>query len=319
MAIKSKRRLQTNLKLKIFFVFLSLSIALWLLINLSKTYTNEVVFNVEYVNLPAKKVLQKGVIKKVKATVVSTGFSLLRYKIKDKTIILDVSNLAYKKGSIYYYLTNEHLFEIKPQLSIDTKIERIAQDTIFFDLGINASKKIPVLLKADIQFKVGYDFINKIHITPDSIEIIGPETQIDTILNIKTERVELIDVYKDINQSVALQLPLKTTIAISHLKVNIEAQVEKFTEGSLSLPFKVINVPENYIITTFPSRVKVVYRVGLSNFSKITKDDFEIICDYRDVVVNGVDYLVSQLKGRAPLITSFKVTPNKIDFLIEKK
>jgi len=318
MAIRSKRRLQTNLKLKIFFIFLSLSIALWLLINLSKTYTSEVVFNVKYTNLPAKKVLQGATVEKVKATVVSTGFSLLRYKIKDKTIVLDVSNLAYKRGSIYYYLTNEHLSEIKSQLSVETKIERIAQDTIFFDLGINISKKVPVVLNADIKFKLGYDLINKIHLYPDSVSVIGPESQVDTIINVKTEKIVITDVAEDINQKAALQLPLETMVALSHSSVDVKAQVEKYTEGSVNISFKVINVPSDYVITTFPSKVKVVYRVGLSNFSKITEDSFEIVCDYNHTKNNGLHYLVPQLKEKPSLITSFKIIPTKIDFLIEK-
>jgi len=78
MAAKSKKRLKTNLKLRVFFVFFSLSVVLWLLINLSKSYTSDVEFDVKYINLPTDKVLQSTPIDKLDASVVSTGFNLLR-------------------------------------------------------------------------------------------------------------------------------------------------------------------------------------------------------------------------------------------------
>ena len=136
MAIKTNNRLKTEIRLRIFLVFLILTIIFWLLINLSKTYTSNVEFNVEYINLPADKDIQNEPISLINATLVSTGFNLFRYKFKRKNITLDIENLAYKKGSIFYYLPNDHLFDLKSQLRVGTTITRIDQDTIFINFRI---------------------------------------------------------------------------------------------------------------------------------------------------------------------------------------
>ena len=318
MAIKSNKRLKTNLKLRVFLVFLSLSVVLWLLINLSKTYTSDVEFSIKYINLPIDKVLQSTPINQLNASVVSTGFNLLRYQFKSKELLIDLKSVVYKSGTTYYFLPNRHLFDLKTQLDIDTKIDRVKQDTIFLDLGINVSKRIPVELVADIQYKLGYNLMDKIYISPDSISIIGPKAQLDTIHKIKTNQLKLTDVSKGINQNIKLQLLGSNQIVISDLMVNVNAKVDKFTEGSFTIPFTIISIPDDYSVTTFPSEIEVTYIVALSNFSKITKESFIIECDFEQAINNGLNYLIPVLKQTPTLISSYKITPNKIDFLIEK-
>ncbi|MFK5879404.1 MAG: hypothetical protein QM478_07895 [Flavobacteriaceae bacterium] len=318
MAAKSKKRLKTNLKLRVFLVFLSLSIVLWLLINLSKIYTSDVEFEVKYINLPIDKVLQSTPINRFDALVVSTGFTLLRYQLKSKELMIDLKALAYKSGTTFYYLPNNHLSDLKAQLDVDTKIDRIKQDTIFFNLGINISKKIPVKLVSDIHYKLGYNLIDKIFLSPDSVSIIGPKAQLDTIHIINTKQLVLTDVSEEIQQNIELQLPASKQIATSDLMVAVSAKVDKFTEGSFKAPFTVINIPEGYSVTTFPSEIEVTYIVALSNFSKITEDSFIIECDFEQAINNELNYLIPVLKQTPTLVSSYKITPNKIDFLIEK-
>jgi len=318
MAIKSKQRLKANLKLRVFLVFLSLSVILWLLINLSKTYTDDVSFEVKYINLPKDKVMQSTPIDQITASVVASGFNLLRYQINTKELLIDLKSVAYKSGTTFYYLPNKYLSDLKAQLNVDTKIDRIKQDTIFLNLGINISKRVPVELVSDIQYKLGYNLIDNIYISPDSVNIIGPKAQLDTIYKIKTNRLVLTEVSKEINQNIELQLPNSDQIATSELLVSVIAKVDKFTEGSFSVPFTVINIPANYSVATFPSEIEVTYIVALSNFSKITKQSFVIECDFEQAINNELNYLIPVLKQTPALVSSYKITPNKIDFLIEK-
>ncbi len=318
MAIQTNKRIKANLKFRMLLIFLSLSVVFWMLINLSKTYTSDVVFNVKYINLPVDKVIQNEPINQINATITSTGFSLLRYKLRKKNILLNISNLAYKKRGEYYYLPNSHLYELKTQLNVETIIDRIDQDTIFVNLGMNITKKIPIELKADIQYKLGYNLVGEFQISPNFITVIGPEAQLDTISTIKTTLLKLLDVSVDINEEIDLTTPNSTSITLSETKVLLTAKIDKFTEGTLTVPFKVLNVPRNYNITTFPSEVKVVYQVGLSNFNKITVENFEISCDFKQSQENDLNYLIPVLEETSSLVTNVRIVPSKIEFLIEE-
>ncbi|MCF6247245.1 MAG: hypothetical protein L3J69_07775, partial [Desulfobacula sp.] len=144
------------------------------------------------------------------------------------------------------------------------------------------------------------------------------KAQLDTIYKINTNQLKLTEVSEEIQQNIELQLPNSDQIATSDLLVSITVKVDKFTEGTFTVPFTVINVPDNYTVTTFPSGIEVTYIVALSNFSKITKESFVIECDFEQAKRDELNYLIPVLKQTPAFISSYKISPNKIDFLIEK-
>lgn len=310
--------LKTNLKLRMFSGFLLLAILFWLLINLSKTYTNEILFNVRYVDLPSDKEIQNTPPSEITASVESTGFNLLKLMVNTKTLDVDISNLAYKNGSMFYYLPNRHLFEISSQLNVGARVDKFKLDTIFIDLGSNVSKRIPVKLNTNIEFKVGYNFTDEFLVMPDSVTILGPESIVDSITELNTQLLELTDVSEDISTTLQLDQNNSSKISLSTSEVTVKAEVDKFTEGTFTLPFKVLNTPEDVSIATFPSEVDVIYQIGLSNFKKITANDFEVYCDFAYSKENGLNYLVPKITTVSGLITNVKIVPDKIEFLIQK-
>lgn len=318
MAIKRNKMLKTNLKLRMFSGFLLLAILFWLLINLSKTYTNEILFNVRYVDLPSDKEIQNTPPSEITASVESTGFNLLKLMVNTNTLDVDISNLAYKNGSMFYYLPNRHLFEISSQLNVGARVDKFKLDTIFIDLGSNVSKRIPVKLNTNIEFKVGYNFTDEFLVMPDSVTILGPESIVDSITELNTQLLELTDVSEDISTTLQLDQNNSSKISLSTSEVTVKAEVDKFTEGTFTLPFKVLNTPEDVSIATFPSEVDVIYQIGLSNFKKITANDFEVYCDFAYSKENGLNYLVPKITTVSGLITNVKIVPDKIEFLIQK-
>ena len=84
------------------------------------------------------------------------------------------------------------------------------------------------------------------------------------------------------------------------------------------MPYKIINVPENLKINTLSKKVSIVFIVGLSHFNKITANSFQVVCNYNTSQKNNLNYLVPKVISKPDLIKSYKIIPNKIDFLIEK-
>ena len=131
--------------------------------------------------------------------------------------------------------------------------------------------------------------------------------------------MKLEDVKSDFSEKVKIILPEN----LSNIKVNsnfttVGGKVEKFTEGTFKITFKVMNLPESVELTTLNKSVEVVFVVGLSNFDKIDKDFFEVVCDYNISKENNLNYLIPKVTTKSRFIKSFKVIPNKIDFLIQK-
>ncbi len=300
---------------KSFLLFGFLSFLFWILINLSKEYKTAISFPVEYINLPQNKLLQDVPVSEITIHIKGSGFKLFSAKFIKKTILLDVNSLSLKKNTKYFFLLNRQRPKIQKQLKNGLEIDYFIQDSIFLNLGYLATKKIPVKGNFDVNYKKGYGLVSKISITPDSILISGPEAIIDTLSSIYTEKQLFKDVSADILKEIFIKIP--ENIKLKTTKVLVSGKVDKFTEGSFELPFLIKNLPDSIKVNTFPKTVKVVFKVGLSSFSKVTETTFRVVCDYGFSKKNNLSYLVPKLVQQSKMIKSVKMTPQKIDFLIQ--
>ena len=304
---------------KSFIGFLIASVLIWFIITLSKNYTTTLTFPVSYNNIPQDKLLQKEPIKEIGIIVNTSGFNILKTRVSNKTISLNAKYLTKKTSSKYYFLTNSQISNVQQQLKSGVDLQEIVLDTIYLDIGSLISKKVPVKSNLDINYHIGYDILESVKINPDSIVISGPEAQIEKITKLDLELLKLEDVKANFTNKVKIILPKEASdLKLNNEFVSISGEVEKFTEGSFNIPFTIKNLPKDLELTTLNKTVEVVYIVGLTNFNKIDKNIFEVVCDYNISKENNLSYLLPKVISKSNLIKSFKVLPNKIDFLIQK-
>ncbi|MFN0729144.1 YbbR-like domain-containing protein [Polaribacter gochangensis] len=302
---------------KSFFVALIVALFFWLLTKLSKEYQAVITFPVEYVNIPQDKLIQSTPLNNIDVQGKATGFRFLSISLFKKKIKLDVRKLHRKLNSDYYILIENQKIDIQNQVSNDFMINGIAQDTIYLDLGQLTSKKIPLKGNFDFSYKSGYHLTKSINITPDSILVSGPKSQIDTLRNLSLQKLIL----KNISTSVERTLKIKEVSEVIKFGVKeatVFAEVDRFTEGNLELPFEIINLPDSVSVTTFPKSVQIFYQVGLANFSKVNATSFKIVCDYNNSLNNHLNYLIPRVVIKPNFVTSVKINPNKIEYLIQK-
>lgn len=309
--------LKNNRKLRVFLLFLMLSILFWTLIKFSKSYISEVEFNLVFTEIPQNKLIQNESTGKIKVTVMTIGFKLLKYGFKAKNLEYSLTDLKRKEGSVYYSLTKSKINFLQSQLAADTQILKINPDTLFFDLGVKKSKKVPIVAEANLQFKTGFNLVKKYSLHPEMVTISGPTKFIDSIQEVKSEKFDLLEISSSFEKELKLISPNKS-VNINPETVLIKGEVAKITEGTFNMSYKVINLPEDYIISTFPKEIKVVYQVPLKYYNKITENSFKIICDYKETADNNLDYLIPKIIEKPDILFDVKVVPNKIEFLVKK-
>jgi hypothetical protein len=312
--------LENNTKIsRSFIVFLITAVVIWFLITLSKVYTISISFPVKYSELSQDKILQNEPLKEIDILVKSTGFNILSTRFLNQTIELNAGNLNKKSTFNYYLLIKNQKNKIQRQLRSGMEIQEISLDTIYLELGSLISKKVPLIPNLAIDYHVGYDLLDTEVIKPDSIVISGPEAYVDQIDEINLELLKLDDVKSDFSQKVKILRPENSNnLKVASEFATISGRVEKFTEGVFEIPYKVLNLPEGVDVTSLHKTVKVYFVVGLSDFNKIDKNFFQVVCDYTLSKENNLDYLVPKVIVKPAFIKSFKVVPNKIDFLIQK-
>jgi hypothetical protein len=304
---------------KTFISFLVVSFLIWLLITFSKEYTTVIKYAVKYKNIPQNRLLQETPIKEIDLTVKASGFKILRSNFKNETIQLEASNLIRKQNSRFYFLIRNQFTKIQKQLLSGVQLKEIAEDTIYLNLGVLTSKKIALKPNIKINYHIGYDLLDEIKVTPDSIVVSGPKAKIKNFDFIELSALELDDLKSNFSEEVPiLESNMDINFKFSTLKATISGSVDKFTEGKLQIPFTTKNLPKDVKLTTLSESVEVVFVVALSNFSKIAQSSFKVECDYTISEKNNLGYLIPKVILKPDFIKSIKIIPKKIDFLIQK-
>ncbi|MGY0407604.1 MAG: CdaR family protein, partial [Polaribacter sp.] len=293
---------------KTFVGFLIASILIWFLITFSKVYVATITFPVKYTEISQDKLLESPPLKAIDITVKASGFKILKARLNAKELQISAKNLRRKAGTTHFLLIKNQLNAIQKQLPSGIELRSIQQDTLFLDVGTLLSKKIPLHSNTNVKFHIGYGFSEPIKISPDSITVSGPETLIKNLDKLELASLKLTDVKSDFEQKVSILKPKKATNLKYTLKeATISGKVEKFTEGTLELSYRITNVPKGIKLITLPKKVSVIFVTGLSNFGKIDASSFKIECNYSVSIANNLNYLIPKMIHTSQGIKSYKI------------
>ena len=98
-------------------------------------------------------------------------------------------------------------------------------------------------------------------------------------------------------------------------EIQIVLDVKKFTEGTKEIPVEIINVPKNISLKYFPKSIYISYYTSLENFNAIKKNDFRLICNYKDLKENST-FLTPVLTKTSEKAKSVRLHHEKVEFII---
>jgi hypothetical protein len=101
--------------------------------------------------------------------------------------------------------------------------------------------------------------------------------------------------------------------------VTVTIPVEQFTEAETSVQIKIINLPSALNVKIFPDAVKVSGLVAVSDYQRFRELPFEVILDLSRADLNSEKRIPLEVRNTPLFITSLRLTPPDVDFLIEKK
>lgn len=308
----------TNIS-KVFIGFVVISAIIWLFINLIKVYTTKLTYAVSFKGLSQDKVLKDDKPNDIDLLVSATGFKLLIANFSYRKLEVELGRLQKKNKQTYYLITNKQQANVQEQLPSGVTLKKIVKDTLYFNVDVLASKKVPLVTNIDVMYQVGYDAVDKPVISPDSVTISGAESLINDINKLQLEKLTLQNVSDNVQQELNVVLPHKEDkLKVSEKVANVTINVDKFTEGEASTSITINNLPNKKELTIFPKKVTVFFKVGLKNYHKITPESFEVVCDYEQTKNNGINYLIPKIVTKPSFISSVRIVPDKIDFLIRK-
>lgn len=305
------------------FFFILLSVFLWFLSKLSKEgYTAVIEFPVKYENSSPNKTLGKLPKEKIKVSINSPGFTILKYKLRSfSSLKIDLGQVERKldpKNS--YWLTNSDLSIIENQLDPDVQVRSISPDTIYFDFNKLLTKKLAVKLKLKETFSKDLGIYGKPIIKPDSIVIRGPESELAKIPFIETELLELDGNEAKLKKQMDLLLPKNKGLEFSSKKVRVELEFSKMTEASINVPIEIVGLPSKFQLKLFPENVKLTYKIAIRDYDRVGSSDFRIYADCSDIESNSDKrYLTLQSSNYPEFIESIHFDPKRVEFILSAK
>ncbi len=304
---------------KTFLFFLLFTSVLWLLIQFSKNYTQEVEVAVRYTNLPDDKIFNDQSDQILRMTLNGNGFRLISHNWKKPILEFNVEDAVSSNGEDQYlFYINKESAILRRKLDFKGRVLSVQKDTLRLQLDINSKKKIPIKLDQDIQYAVGYGSDKGLVVSPDSILISGPSQIVDTLTHISTEYLNLeglnVDHASELNIST---LDLPSTVKVVPKKVSATIAVSKFTEGNQKIPITLYNVPEGTEIKIFPKEITVVYRVGLDKYNEISARDFMVTADYAKASEES-SFLTLELASMPETIHDVRLQEKQIQFVVLK-
>ncbi|MFP4366027.1 MAG: hypothetical protein ACLFQA_02925 [Bacteroidales bacterium] len=311
-----------NRKVMVFLFFLLLSTIFWFLNALGREYTAELSYPVKYTNFPEDKVMVGDLPPSLQLTVNSHGYTLLKHYVSRRLlpIVFDVNSFSLNKmpdteAGIFYILSSTAANRIAGQLGADIEILDVQPDTLFFRFSEMVSTKLPVKPVIDLQFERQFMIKGNLGVEPDSVTVSGPGSIVDTMEFVQTLPFARSGINEPVKETVGLAD--FTNISLSHSRVTIEIPVEQFTESSVKIPIETVNLPDSLAIKIFPSEITVSYMVALSDYERVSVQQFRAAVDYNDTAT-GNGRLVVQILKQPEFIRGMRFYPRTVDYIIER-
>jgi len=318
------RKASSNRKLYVFLFCLSLSCFFWLLNALSKTSTTEVVFDVSYVNQPIDKVVLNELPNQLKIKIKGFGYDLMAYKLRLNRphVKVDLSRLeGFNNGvetntlastSFSNYITN--------QLGEQIEIRDIYPDSIRFLFDKRIEKKLKIIPNTNLQFKRQFQLFGDILVKPAIVSVSGPASVLDTMTEIYTKELTLTELTETTTKSIGFNSDYNLMrLSFNLKKVLLHIPVEKFTESSVMVNIKSINVPDSFQIKAIPNEIEVKFLIPLSKMVSLQSAKFNAEIDYNKINDNFNHKLKVELTTYPTYIQSFNLNPRKVEYILKKR
>lgn len=309
-------------RLIVFLVCLVISILMWLFIELMKDYTDEIKYNVSFINVPKGLILTNSGDSVISVGMNAQGFELLaaKYSKTLRKLTIDLSTLKIRPVGDGYtaYLPSARIVEqLGNQIRFEKELTYIKPDTLFFRFSKIFSKQVPVKLDLDYTLDGQYDVTDSIVFRPQYVNVSSIKSIIDTLSFVMTDKLSLSKLDSSVTMKVALNKGYRANlIKYSVDSVTIKLKVEKVTEAGYTIPVSILGNGEN--VKIFPDKVEIVCRIPLSEYPHINASDFSAQVEYLPASLLEKKLKVNLVKS-PDKIKVLKISPAEVEYIIISK
>lgn len=306
-----------NAKVKRLLFFLFVATIFWVLTKFSREFTSTMYAKITYENIPETAALAENNTEELTFDLTANGFEILFYKFKKPTIPVEVGQYYSKEKNGFILGRTELMRLVSSNFNRNLAIKNISVDELDVKLDPIVLKRVKVIPKTDIRYKVGFKAVDSFKVIPDSVTISGPSAILKDIKSIGTDLMSIENVEKNIFETVQVTSDNAEIVSIKPNNVKVQLAVAEFSQSKFTLPVEVINLPPNMEIKLVPKTVTVTFDVSVDDFTKILKENFRLVCDYSERNEDE-NFMLPFFEKSPENVYNVIVEPKKVDFLIFK-
>ncbi len=300
----------------LFLCFFLVSATFWLLQTLNEPYETDITIPLRLENVPEEAVITDNPPSEIKVTVRDKGTVLITYLLGNRLLPVGIDFQKYQASDSHVKISSgviENL--LSSRLSASTKLLGIRPSIIEYYYSIGERRMLPVKLHAEVRTQMEYIATDTL-MRPDSVLVFAPSDILNAMQFVDTDVAR----FEDITDTVQLTVPLRPVKGAKFIpsSVHVTVPVDLLTEKTVEVPVIGIGFPEDKILRTFPSRVKVRFLVAFHRFLEIDSDDFSIHVQYTDLLnAEGAKCRLT-LDSIPEGVSHVRIEPESVDFLIEQ-
>lgn len=258
---------------------LLVAIVLWFMVATEKIYSHQIRVPIEIARLAEGKTLLEPIPEYANIEVQGKGSSLIGIWFYDVRFRLEFPNVKrFYTIDLKNYLT---FLDIPATFGLSV-VEIIEPEP--FDLTVDdlVSKKLPVKYLGNIQPEDGYVFV-RFRFNPDSATISGPQSKINQINVIQTEKIDFIEKRTTFTQIIRVQNKEPKILNITPQSVDVEFDIQRLVERIVyEIPVTVINVPANLEVIPKPNKLSLKVKGGEKIVASLSADQINAEITFGD-------------------------------------
>ena len=304
-------------ELLVFLLFLCVSAVFWLMLALNETYSEEIEVPVRLTGIPAGVALISNAEDTVRVTMRDKGYFILSYMYGNVIKGVDADYSTYVKTSDCARITATEIQKIiVPQLYATSTVVSVKPDKVEFFYTKGESKSVPVEVAGKIQAAANY-YIAKVSIEPEMVSAYAAESKIDSITVALTEQLD----YTNLTDTMALDVSLNRTEGVKYVPSTVRVTIypDVLIEETAEVPVTTVNLPEDKVLRTFPSKATVAFTIGAGAYRMLDTGSFVVEADYADIVANPTEKCRLTLRSQPEEVRSASLRTTLVDYLIEER
>ncbi len=317
------RRIQlwckTNTQMKIWvFIF---TMILWFFVVLNNRYSYTFNGKLEVRNISAGKVLKSRLPTRVQANFSGKGLDLFILLFSQRSglkFIVDLETIKWRYDFLledYFRKNSENV--IVPR-GLDVRLEHIVwPESLRVELDVVGQVRFPVQADVELNLAPGYVLIDAPVITPDSVNVSGPQSALQQIAVIRTKKMAFRNVTASISREIELLVPELDNLKLEVRKIRFQQEVDQLSERTINnIPVIITGTSPGIKVEIIPSTVALTVTGGLSVLRKLKPEDisltFDIIKDWK----GSEAFYTPHITLPAGVISYSHLTPEKIEVRI---